>query len=108
MIKKLLAIFTLSIVGTLGSALLPPIESQAAGRRNCHVHVTPPPAGPDTYVWARYGRRCRFNIDPPAILIEYDYPDDWGRRRVIRRCNRIGADFSPVSHHGRNCYRRDY
>jgi len=102
MIKQLAA--AVLVASTLVAADTTPSVSAAALPRACHVHRS----DGDTYVWQRYARRCRFDVDPPAILIEFDYPREWTNARVRIRCDRIGADFSPVSHHGRNCYDRDY
>lgn len=68
----------------------------------CHTHRH----DGDVYRWKRFGVTCA--ASPPVILIEFGYPADWSNRRVRRRCNRLGGDFSPVSHHGRNCYDIDF
>jgi hypothetical protein len=53
-------------------------------------------------MWQVYGAHCR--VKASTILIEWNYPQRWTRARVKQRCIHVQGDFSPVSHHGRNCY----
>jgi hypothetical protein len=108
--NKVLAI--LATIGLLGgayggisAAAEPELTGSASGLVICHTHRTTSPSGPDRYVWVNYPARCA--IDGSEIAITYGFPRWWSNARVRAWCDHFGGDFSPVSHHGRNCYDHD-